>query len=344
MRALAAAGASSVLRIRGEHDVPDDYDSPWKEAIERYFPDFLHFYFPQAHAQIDWRVPPVFLDQELRAVVHDAELGRRFVDKLVRVTRQGGQAEWLYVHIEVQGTAGNDFAERMFVYHYRLYDRYRQPIASLAVLADDRPDWRPECFQYDACGCHLRLRFPVAKLLDWIGSEARLDDGRNPFALVTRAHLCTRATCDDAAARFSAKWHLVEGLYRRGWDRQQVVDLFRIIDWMMRLPPDMETQLQQDLQALEEERKMPYLSTMERMATENGLKQGLQQGLEQGMQQGRIAGKQQILTRVLVRRFGELPPWAAGRLLAASEPELDAWTDAALSADCLDAVLGRPAS
>ena len=31
----------------------DDYDTPWKEAIERYFADFLHFYFPLAHAQID---------------------------------------------------------------------------------------------------------------------------------------------------------------------------------------------------------------------------------------------------------------------------------------------------
>ncbi|MEY4209528.1 MAG: hypothetical protein RLZZ20_2680, partial [Pseudomonadota bacterium] len=29
--------------------MPDDYDSPWKEAIERYFPDFMHFYFPAAY-------------------------------------------------------------------------------------------------------------------------------------------------------------------------------------------------------------------------------------------------------------------------------------------------------
>jgi hypothetical protein len=31
----------------------DDYDSPWKEALERYLPDFLALRFPQAHAGID---------------------------------------------------------------------------------------------------------------------------------------------------------------------------------------------------------------------------------------------------------------------------------------------------
>jgi hypothetical protein len=33
--------------------------------------------------------------------------------------------------------SATEFAERMFVYNYRLYDRYRRPIASMAVLADE---------------------------------------------------------------------------------------------------------------------------------------------------------------------------------------------------------------
>jgi len=319
--------------------VPDDYDSPWKEAIECYFPDFLQFYFPQAHAQIDWRVPPVFLDQELRAVVHDAELGKRFVDRLVRVTRQGGESRWLYVHIEVQGEAGDEFAERMFVYHYRLYDRYRHPIASLAVLADDRADWRPESFHYDACGCYLSLRFPVAKLLDWKDSEARLEDSRNPFSVVTRAHLATRATRDDMSARHAAKWQLVQDLYRRGWDKQQILDLFRIIDWMMRLPAELESKLCQDLESLEEASKMPYVTSIERLATEKGL----QKGMQQGMQQGRREGKLQLLARLLARRFGQPSAWVGQRLQRATEEELDVWTDAVLTAESIDAVFDLPA-
>ncbi|MCG8353364.1 MAG: hypothetical protein MI924_36830 [Chloroflexales bacterium] len=40
--------------------------------------------------------------------------------------------------IEIQGQEETAFAERMFVYHYRLFDRYHHPIVSLAVLGDER--------------------------------------------------------------------------------------------------------------------------------------------------------------------------------------------------------------
>ena len=31
--------------------IPNDhYDSPWKDAIEHYFPEFIEFYFPDAYA------------------------------------------------------------------------------------------------------------------------------------------------------------------------------------------------------------------------------------------------------------------------------------------------------
>jgi hypothetical protein len=73
----------------------------------------------------------------LRQVVRDAELGRRLADALVQVTLTSGEQRWIYVHIEVQGQRDADFAQRMFTYNYRLFDRYACPIASLAVLADD---------------------------------------------------------------------------------------------------------------------------------------------------------------------------------------------------------------
>ena len=34
----------------------DKYDSPWKEAIEHYFPEFMAFYFPDAYDGIDWSI------------------------------------------------------------------------------------------------------------------------------------------------------------------------------------------------------------------------------------------------------------------------------------------------
>ena len=32
----------------------DDYDSPWKDILERYFPEFMALFFPGVFREIDW--------------------------------------------------------------------------------------------------------------------------------------------------------------------------------------------------------------------------------------------------------------------------------------------------
>jgi len=177
-----------------KESINDDYDSPWKEAVEQYFPEFMAFYFPVANAEIDWSIAHIFLDQELQAVVHDAELGKRFVDKLVRVSLLNGDENWIYLHLEVQGSKQAEFAERMFVYNYRLYDRYRRPIASMAVLADKHIHWKPTSYGYEVLGCKHSLEFPVAKLTDYSDKLEKLLLLDNAFALITAAHILTQQT------------------------------------------------------------------------------------------------------------------------------------------------------
>jgi hypothetical protein len=70
----------------------DDYDSPWKEILQVYFREFLVFFFPQVEVDINWDRSYEFLDNELQQVVRDAELGRRYADKLVKVCM--GQGAW----------------------------------------------------------------------------------------------------------------------------------------------------------------------------------------------------------------------------------------------------------
>ncbi|HEX9174343.1 MAG TPA: transposase [Telluria sp.] len=224
----------------------DDYDSPWKDAVTRYFPEFMAFYFPVAHGEIDWGQPYVFLEQELAQVVRDAELGRRQVDKLVRVVRRGGIDEWVFVHIDVQGRFDKKFPERVYVYNYRIYDRYRRPVASLAVLADTSASWKPISFHYELFGCEVGIRFPVVKLNDYAGRLDELLVHENVFALVTAAHLLTQQTRGQLVKRSAAKGRLVRLLFERRWDRQRIVDLFNVIDWMMRLPASLQAQLMSD--------------------------------------------------------------------------------------------------
>jgi hypothetical protein len=141
-----------------------DYDSPWKDLLNDHFQDFMAFFFPQAHADIDWSRGYESLDKELSQIVRDAELGKRLADKVVKVWRKNGEAQIILIHIEIQGDAKGNFSERMYIYNYRLFDGYHQPVVSFAVLTDDSPTWRPDHYGYDIWGCRAGLHFPIVKL------------------------------------------------------------------------------------------------------------------------------------------------------------------------------------
>jgi hypothetical protein len=254
--------------------------------------------------------------------VRDAEIGRRLVDKLVRVRAKDGEEDLILIHIEVQGQPEAEFARRMYVYNYRLYDRYGMPVVSLGILGDTVPDWRPKRFGYRRWGCEVGMRFPMIKLLDYRERWAELEHAPNPFAVVVMAHLEAQATAGDEQARYQAKRRLVRSLYRRGYERQAILELFRFIDWVLEIPEALEEQLWHELQQYEETQRMPYVTSVERI------------GFKKGVAQGEIS----ILRRQLTRRFGPLPEWAEERLTHAELPQLEAWADRVLEAKTLEEV------
>lgn len=319
-------------RIAGTETLNDDYDSPWKGAVEHYFPEFMAFYFPDAYAEIDWSKAYIFLDQELRAVVQDAELGKRFVDKLVRVTLLNGDENWIYIHIEVQGTRQAEFAKRMFVYNYRIYDRYDRPVASMAVLADEHERWKPASYEFAVLGCKHSLEFPVAKLTDYHDKVDDLLTLDNAFALITAAHILTRQTRKKNQARFEAKLRLVRLLYQRHWDKQRVIDLFIVVDWLMKLPEWLDQQVWHEIETIEEREKMQYITSVEKI------------GIAKGRLEGRLEGESKLLKRLLERRFGVLPTWVSDKLDSATEQDLETWAEAVLTATTLDAVFDNDAA
>ncbi|MHA4867431.1 RpnC/YadD family protein [Duganella sp. PWIR1] len=312
----------------------DDYDTPWKEVVTRYFPEFMAFYFPDAHAAIDWSRAHDFLDQEFAALSCDAELGKRLLDKLVRVYLRDGGEHWVLVHLEVQGWRDAAFAERIFTYHYRVYDRYRRPLASMAVLADSGMRWRPASFGYRLLGCSMRLDFPVVKLRDYAQDMESLMSNPNPFALVTAAHLLTQQTQHHLHQRRHAKWRLAKLLYQRDWDKQRIIDLYRMIDWMMRLPASLDRRIRYAVLQLERRETMTYISSIERIGMEIGRRQGLEEGRQEGRQEGGAA----VLSAVLAKRFGPLDAAVAARLARADVGQMSAWALNFVDARSLDEV------
>ena len=106
----------------------------------------MAFFFTDVHEGIDWAKGYEFLDKELQKIVREAEIGKRVADKLVKVWMTSGEQVWVLVHIEVQSQPEQRFAERMFIYNYRLRDLFNRPVASFAILSDGSPSWRPQRF------------------------------------------------------------------------------------------------------------------------------------------------------------------------------------------------------
>ena len=178
-------------------------------------------------------------------------------------------------------------------------------------------------YRQSLLGCQWILDFPSIKLLDYRDQEKALLRDGNPFGLVTLAHLQTQRTRNKSGQRYRAKYRLIRLLYGQGWEKPRIIQLLRIIDWLMALPPHLEQNLQQRLATFEEEQKMQYVTSFERLGEKKGMQKGLQQG-----QSG-------LLTRQLTHRFGSLPGEVSQRLEQASTDELETWADRVLGARTL---------
>jgi len=128
------------------------------------------------------------------------------------------------------------------------------------------------------------------------------------------------------------------------------------------LPEKQAILFEADLDSIEAEFNMPYLSSIERRALQKGIEQGRTEGIEkgrtegiekgrtegmqrgiekgrsEGLEKGRSQGRLQQLRKLLEHRFGALPEWTVERLGKASPSLLDDWAVRLLDASKVEDV------
>lgn len=268
----------------------DDYDNPWKEILDSYFESFLVFFFPAIHADIDWTRGYESLDAELRHITRDAHTGKRLADKLVKVWRLSGEETWVLIHIEIQSQSESGFAERVFVYFYRLRDRYPHPVVSLVLLGDEEATWRPGSFTTELWGCRATFDFPVVKLTSYRERWAELEASTNPFAIVVMAHLKTQETRGAPRERKTWKWIITRRMYQQGYSKQDIIQLFRFIDWILWLPEELRKDFWAEYYQFEQEQRMPYITSVEQIGIEKGMNIGIVKGQREELLPGIALG------------------------------------------------------
>lgn len=96
--------------------------------------------------------------------------------------------------------------------------------------------------------------------MDWRDRLDELESSTNPFATVVMTHLKVIETKRNVDQRKAWKFVLTRALYEKGYQRQEILNLYRFIDWVMILPEAVEHEFRQELQAFEEERKVTYVT------------------------------------------------------------------------------------
>jgi predicted transposase YdaD len=122
--------------------------------------------------------------------------------------------------------------------------------------------------------------------------------------------------------------------------------LFNAVNWMMSLPEPLERRFWRAILRLEKEREMKLLNPLEQLIVndhikkieEQGLRQGRREGREEGLKQGRAEGGAAVLERLLAQRFGPLPQTVRKKLAKATGAQVEAWTDASVTAQSLKQV------
>ena len=295
-------------------------DNAWKEILDAYFKEFVELCLPDLYPLVDWSKPWINLDKELHRITKDGLTGKKFLDKLFSVVLKTGEEEWILVHLEVQAKSDKLFSQRMFVYAYRLFDRYQKSVFSCAILADNNKNWRPNHYETGIAGSCLRLDYHIVKLLDYKGQENVLENSSNPFASVILSHLAaSKIKKSPNKVRLQTKLHLTKRLYRKGYSKEQVLKLYLFIDWLIHLPEVFEIEYKEEVYQLEATQKMAYISTIERF--------GIQKGIQQG--------EYQFLLHLLKCKFSSIPKKYCQKIISADAETLLKWGEQSLNAKTL---------
>lgn len=185
-------------------------DKIWKMSIENYFQEFMEFFAPDISRDIDFTKGFEDLNHELKKIVPESEAMHRECDSLLKVTLKDAGEKWVLLHLEIQGYEDDRFAERMFAYYYRIYDRYNQEIYPLAVFTHGIEDNQPKAYEKEFYGMKLCYQYPVYRVIE--PKEQWLKEQDNPFAMAVLACQYALRSTNNLSLRVNFKRNLIDFL------------------------------------------------------------------------------------------------------------------------------------
>ena len=286
-------------------------DALWKGIIETLARDFIAFFYPTIYDRMDTRKDPEFLDKELSTLQPASASRMRHADKLVKIHLKGGGEQWMLIHVEVQGYKDEDFAQRMFQYFYRIYDKYGKAPLGLAIYTDRHVHLHKRQFIHELFDTKVTYSFKSYSIISQHPEDLR--HSGNLFGLILE--IARRALDDykDDSAIIQTKIEMIRYYLSQGLEKETFRSIMDFIRMYLRFQNQSSNRIfDQQLQELHLNQESmgireAILKDAEEQGMEKGVKQGLKQGHKQGVKQGLEQGitleKQKVILRARDKGF-----------------------------------------
>lgn len=255
--------------------------------MEDFFKEAIHYFFPKLNPKIDWKRGFEILDKELAQIYPESDETHRRVDMLVKVWLKNGQEQWILFHFEVQGYPDKHFGYRMFVYFYRLRDRFKVPIASFVILTDADKNWKPKFYRYNHHGTKCTHEFPYLKLAE--KTEADFEGQTNPWAIILKHVLfCLQGNWTDEVL-MKAKLEASDEFFALGFSNEKIQRALTFIKFFAQFAnPEFFDNFDRQIHIIQQE-KNPKMGLLE-LAREELLERTFEKGMEKGKEEGKEEG------------------------------------------------------
>jgi predicted transposase YdaD len=289
-----------------------DHDRLFKELLSTFFVEFLDLFVPQVSSKIE-RDSVRFLPQEYFADLTTGE--KKIIDLLAEVKLWGEDAVIL-IHLEAQASSEADFAQRMFFYFARLYQKYGHRIYPIVVFSFDEPlreEPSTHCIEFAGLKV-LEFNFAPIQLnrLNWRDYLSQ----SNPVAAALMAKM---QIAPSDRPQVKAECLRLLATLRLDPARVQLISGF--VDTYLRLNAQEEGMFQAEIGKLEESEQVGVMQIVTSW---------MEQGIEQGMERGAEQEARSLILRLLTRRIGDVPPAHQSQIQSLSLSQLESLGEALL--------------
>ena len=296
-----------------------DHDDCWKSLIKRFFWEFLEMALPGLYADADTSREAEFLDKEFSDVLNtgDPEIHQspHFADYVIKIHMRNGGAEWLILHLEIQGKGGEALYVRMFRYKCLIFAHYKKNPVALAIIIDKRPASEASSYAHSHYGTNTVYEYNNLVLAD-LDDEYLLSSG-NPIALAFYAAK-SALRAKEEFQKYNYLYKLAKLLSERGWSMQDKRDLLLFIERLINLKDIVfKKQYLEYRQQLDKEGKIVYEYWLRDIQEEVAREEGMEKGMEKAIKaMAEILLENGISPDIIAQRIAQRIDWPVEKIQA----------------------------